>query len=337
MSAPSNRTDSSKALAKADPRDISIAGFTLHATGVNVTGKPALQEWRNAMQFVTRCTSASMWWHGDMLNFGYATYGELASQEEDDRYAYQTLRDAKWVAEAVPMSNRLDKLSWSHHREVAGLKPAEQKRWLVRAEKENMTRADLRKAIQDWEKKSAPPLPKGKFRVLYADPPWLYNDKCEPGCGAENHYQCMSIAELCAMPIKELCHENAVLFLWITSPLLFECAPVIVAWGFTYKASFCWDKIKHNLGHYNSVRHELLLICTKGSCLPDSEPDGEPVLIDSVQTIERTRHSVKPDKFYEIIERMYPSGPKLELFQRGKARKGWSNWGLEAEAAPTRR
>jgi N6-adenosine-specific RNA methylase IME4 len=71
--------------------------------------------------------------------------------------------------------------------------------------------------------------------------------------------------------------------------------------------------------------------------LPDSEPDGEPVLIDSVQTIERTRHSVKPDKFYEIIERMYPSGPKLELFQRGKARKGWSNWGLEAEAAPTRR
>ena len=34
-------------------------------------------------------------------------------------------------------------------------------------------------------------------------------------------------------------------------------------------ASFVWDKVKHNMGHYNSVRHELLLICVRGSCQPD--------------------------------------------------------------------
>jgi N6-adenosine-specific RNA methylase IME4 len=176
-------------------------------------------------------------------------------------------------------------------------------------------------------------LPDAKYRVIYADPPWSYNDKADAGSvqsgGAEMHYPSMSIDELCDLPVKEICEDNAVLFLWVTSPLLFECEPIIQMWGFTYKASFVWDKVKHNMGHYNSVRHEFLLVCTRGSCTPDVVE-----LFDSVQSIERTEHSTKPEEFRRIIETLYPHGKKLEMFARREV-DGWDTFGnqvIEATA-----
>ncbi len=172
----------------------------------------------------------------------------------------------------------------------------------------------------------APPLPKGKYNVIYADPPWMYSDKCDTGGvqkggGAHKHYPLMTITELCELDIDGLAADGAVLFLWVTSPLLAECFEVINAWGFKYKASFVWDKIKHNMGHYNSVRHEFLLICTKGSFMPENKK-----LYDSVVSVERSKHSEKPEKFREIIESLYPSGKKVELFAR-KQVKGWVSYG----------
>ena len=168
--------------------------------------------------------------------------------------------------------------------------------------------------------------PDGKYRVIYADPPWCYNDKRDGNTtGAEDHYPSMTIQELCELPVKELAEENAVLFLWVTSPMLEECFQVIKEWDFKYKTSFVWDKVKHNMGHYNSVRHEFLLICTKGSCLPDV-----PTLFDSVISIERSeRHSEKPEKFREIIDTLYPYGRRIELFARKKV-PNWDVWGNEA-------
>lgn len=170
-------------------------------------------------------------------------------------------------------------------------------------------------------------LPTDMFRVIYADPPWSYGNS---GSGldhygpAERHYPTMSIADLCAMPIKSITEDNAVLFLWVTSPLLDECWPVIKAWGFEYKTSFVWDKVKHNFGHYNSVRHEFLLVCTRGSCTPDVNK-----LFDSVQTIERTdTHSEKPDEFRGIIDTIYPNGKRIELFARTK-HDTWECYGNE--------
>ena len=171
------------------------------------------------------------------------------------------------------------------------------------------------------------PLPNGKYRIFYADPPWNYGNS---GSGldqygpAERHYPAMTIAELCAMDIKGIAGDDAVLFLWVTSPLLDECWPIIKAWGFNYKTSFVWDKVKHNFGHYNSVRHELLLVCTRGSCTPDAKE-----LIDSVVEVERSKaHSGKPERFREIIDQLYPHGKRIELFAR-KNTKGWEAYGNE--------
>jgi hypothetical protein len=128
-----------------------------------------------------------------------------------------------------------------------------------------------------------------KYRVIYADPPWSYGDKqnIEGLGGAVKHYPTMPLQDICALPVPAA--DNAVLFLWVTSPLLEDSFKVINAWGFKYKSSFVWDKVAHNMGHYNSVRHEFLLIATRGSCTPDV-----PKLLDSVVSIERTEHSRKP-------------------------------------------
>ena len=174
------------------------------------------------------------------------------------------------------------------------------------------------------KEKPTPELPKGKYKIIYADPPWQYateqHGKEKQETVLETHYPTMAIEDICRLPIENLTAGNAVLFLWTTSPKLFEAKLVIDAWGFEYKSSIIWDKIKHNVGYYVSVRHEFLLICTRGSCLPDSDR-----LIDSVVSIERTKHSEKPDIFYEIIEKMY-QGKKIELFAR-KKREGWDTWG----------
>ena len=170
-------------------------------------------------------------------------------------------------------------------------------------------------------------LPKGKHTVIYADPPWSYNDKCGEGAvqagGCERHYPSMSSTELKALDVPTLAADDSVLFLWATSPLLPDALSLASAWGFKYKASFVWDKVLHNMGHYNSVRHEFLLICTRGSCTPQVSQ-----LFDSVQSIERTKHSGKPAEFRQIIETLYPKGRKIELFARAKT-KGWKAWGNE--------
>jgi len=174
-------------------------------------------------------------------------------------------------------------------------------------------------------------LPDGKYVVLYADPPWSYHDKqsgsiSESYGAAEKHYPTMSLSQLKALPINELAADNSVLFLWSTAPLIEDALDLCRAWGFKYKAQFVWDKVHHNMGHYNSVRHELLLICTKGSCTPQNM-----TLHDSVQVIKKTReHSRKPEDFRNIIDDLYPNGNRIELFARGDVPDGWKAWGNES-------
>ena len=201
-----------------------------------------------------------------------------------------------------------------------------------KARKQEMKKLEYLKRVE--EKKEQPENRKvdilatdKKFRVIYADPCWSYNDKQETPMlgGASKHYETMTINQLAELPVNTITEKDAVLFLWVTSPLLEECFEVIKAWGFKYKTSFVWDKVKHNMGHYNSVRHELLLVATKGSCTPDKKK-----LYDSVQSIERNdRHSEKPKEFMDIIDDIYEYGDRLEMFARDAKKENWYVWGDE--------
>lgn len=180
--------------------------------------------------------------------------------------------------------------------------------------------------------KIEPPPLEGKYRVFYADPPWRYSNSGiinDDNYGhVERHYPSMTTFDLCQMgeQIRFVSEPNAVLFLWVPSPMLEDAFALIRAWGFQYKTSFVWDKVEHNFGYYNSVRHEFLLVCTRGSCTPDN-----PTLYDSVHTIPRSEeHSEKPEAFRRIIASLYPRGNRIELFAR-RAADGWERWGNECD------
>jgi len=182
-----------------------------------------------------------------------------------------------------------------------------------------------RKEIRETFEKQDVEIKDKKYRIIYADPPWKYgNAMPEYVTEPQDYYLLMNTEDICAMPIKDITEKDAVLFLWSTSPHLPEALEVAKAWGFTYKTTFIWDKIKHNMGHYNSVRHEILLVCTKGACTPDVKR-----LFDSVVSEERTEHSKKPNVFREIIETIYTYGNKIELFAREKP-EGWDVFGNQS-------
>jgi len=178
---------------------------------------------------------------------------------------------------------------------------------------------EMQKRIAASKPKPAPP--EGKYSVIYADPPWQYSNSGFT-TSAANQYQTMSTQEICELPIGELANENAVLFLWATSPMLEDALRVCKAWGFEYKTNFVWVKNHHTGGFYCYGQHELLFIATKGSMLPNSNG-----LRSSVISAPRREHSRKPDEVYDIIEAMY-DGPYIELFARTK-REGWAGWGID--------
>jgi N6-adenosine-specific RNA methylase IME4/ParB-like chromosome segregation protein Spo0J len=216
--------------------------------------------------------------------------------------------------------------------------PQEQQRELVaRGEKEILARAKELRADKAEKRRGerietirqasvgAEPLALGRrFPVIYADPPWQYDDANSRGA-AEDHYPTMPLVDICGLPITEHATDDAVLLLWATSALLPQAFEVMKAWGFEYRSSAVWVKSRQGLGHWFRVRHELLLVGVRGK-LPPPAPSSRP---DSVVLADLGEHSEKPEEFYALIERMWPELPRLELFARS-ARAGWERWGNQA-------
>ncbi|MDD2944159.1 MAG: MT-A70 family methyltransferase [bacterium] len=149
----------------------------------------------------------------------------------------------------------------------------------------------------------------GTFSVVYADPPWNYMGEMAVG------YPCMSVQEICDMPISEICADDAVVIMWCSSSLLPDALQVMNAWGFTFKTSAVWDKNVTGQGAYFRQAHEVLMIGIKGN-VPEVPYSARP---SSVLKYPRLEHSRKPLELYQLIDDMYPELNKIELFCRGGA------------------
>lgn len=178
------------------------------------------------------------------------------------------------------------------------------------------------------------------YKVIYADPAWTFRTfgSKNGGRSAENHYPCMSIKDICALPVADLAAPDSVLFLWVIDTHLFIAADVIKAWGFEFKTiGFHWPKLNKDrkrfftgMGFWTRANPELCLLCTKGSPKRIGKNvqrlitgEDEPYVVASV----RREHSRKPDEIYDRIESLV-EGPYTELFSR-TSRPGWADWGFE--------
>jgi N6-adenosine-specific RNA methylase IME4 len=169
-----------------------------------------------------------------------------------------------------------------------------------------------------------------RWPILLADPPWRYEHQLFSSTwkDIEDHYPTLALEEICALPVAEIASENALLFLWVPAPKLAESFKVIEAWGFDYRTGLVWVKHAIGMGNYVRQKHEHLLIARRGE-IPMPATADRPV---SVFEAPRREHSRKPEASYEMIEAMYPSLPRIELFAR-HARPGWAAWGNEVREA----
>lgn len=168
-----------------------------------------------------------------------------------------------------------------------------------------------------------------QFPIILADPPWKFssNSKAKPGKNPMRHYDVMTDAEICALPVRDFAAKDALLFMWTTAPMLARAMAIPAAWGFKYVSQVVWIKSRIGTGYWVRNRHELLLVC-KRVRFPLPKPCPFP---DSVITGQQREHSRKPDAVIGRIDAAWPDLPKLEMFARHSRGGQWSSWGNETE------
>lgn len=174
------------------------------------------------------------------------------------------------------------------------------------------------------------PFPDKKYKIIYADPPWTYEDtggkKSARGM-AKSFYDTMPIEEIKSLPVNQISDDSCFLFLWVTEPLLQEGLDVCKAWGFDYKNfGFVWRKLTNEgkefvgMGHYTRANPEYCILGVKGKV------DVKDHSIRKLQHYRVKEHSKKPDEIRNKIIQLCGDLPRIELFARTKVH-GWDVWG----------
>jgi N6-adenosine-specific RNA methylase IME4 len=180
--------------------------------------------------------------------------------------------------------------------------------------------------------------PNKKYNVVYADPPWTYSQKNVGRgnkSGAIDNYSLMTNEDIQSMPINDLTQDNAILFMWATTPLIDIGLNTISAWGFTYKTLIVWEK-KGLLGMGNWLRTqtEFILIGIKGKVKPFNHQER------NIYKHTICDHSAKPHFFRELVmklsDKSFTECRRLELFARTRVGmfgdyeyEGWDVFGNE--------
>lgn len=197
-------------------------------------------------------------------------------------------------------------------------------------------------------------LPRKRYGLLYVDIPRHFNvrsDETGLGRSPENHYPTMSFDDLLNLPIDTIAADDSILVFWSTGASVFDDIEIMAEWGFAalrprtglgklskpngialppvgagkYKSMQVWDKVRMGLGYWFRDRHEFILIGVRGNVVPPAPGTQD----ESLFSEPKGEHSAKPARVAEMIDRLWPNIPKIELFAR-TTRPGWDVWGLEA-------
>lgn len=312
------------------------SGFVLKAFDVTVLGKPDINMWAAAFEYAVCSEGSSPIWIGRLYNYadGRKDWIDKLQQALSDvgrPLSLKTLTNYGCLVNRVKPEALALAQSPRHAGAVQRLDPAEQITWLERSNVEGWDSDVLRDEIKASRRRtviSGQAQLEGRYRVIYADPPWTYREQTPGGSSAQNHYPGMTIEQLCDLPVRAHAMPNAVLHMWVTAPMLGENPgpfDVARAWGFEPKQQRIWHKLDSNTGgHYYTVDHEILLVCVRGLGTPDRP---SPRLSSVVRHKVDPQHSRKPAVFRSDIAKQW-DGPYLELFATERI-EGWVAFGNE--------
>ena len=159
------------------------AGVALTATSWCAQATMSFADWVEQGRRLGVIGRSAGWWIGDWLHYGNSVYGErYVRAARVTGYDTQTLMNMVYVASHIERSRRREKLSWSHHAEVVALEPAEQDRWLDRAEADRLSvrclREEIRRETRAVETARERTLEAAQSDVLHDD-----EVLCCPSCG----------------------------------------------------------------------------------------------------------------------------------------------------------
>ena len=176
----------------------------------------------------------------------------------------------------------------------------------------------------------------GGYQVLMIDPPWPQKKggkrAAYPNQGRDLDYSTMSMTEIFALldskifPLATPAHS---VFLWAIEKFLPETLASMADRGYKRHATLIWDK-ENGIAPAFTVRysHEYLAWFYKSPMVPVStEVRGK---IATVFREKPREHSRKPDTAYRIVERLYPSASRLDVFSR-QPRHGWDQFGDQVD------
>jgi len=184
-------------------------------------------------------------------------------------------------------------------------------------------------------RRSAQPAPT-EYEIIYADPPWSYDDKAKNRGGAERHYVTTENAVLERMNVPAA--KDSIMFMWATFPKMQEALDLMKAWGFEYKTvAFVWVKANTKatdspfwgMGRWTRANAEICLLGVRGKPKRKGKGVHQLIVEPEIVTDPIMRHSQKPACVRDKIVELMGDLPRLEMFARERT-EGWSVFGDQA-------
>jgi hypothetical protein len=126
-----------------------LPGFT--SMGFRPPAKMTLKQWSTAVKALSFYGKAISWAVGDIVSYGEDIFPEEHSQYLEEfltSYDHTKVSQCANVARKFPMTERHEKLSFSHHVAVMSLDLPAAHKWLNKAEKEGWGNRELRAALK---------------------------------------------------------------------------------------------------------------------------------------------------------------------------------------------
>lgn len=120
-----------------------------------------------------------------------------------------------------------------------------------------------------------------KFRIIVADPPWIFQDSLKMSNvkrGAEANYDVMTMKDIRELPIKRfISPQGSLLALWVPGSLLQDGMDTMKAWGFQQKQIYVWVKTKKNESISHDMRKSITKLASKVRKGVKKKSDGKPI------------------------------------------------------------
>lgn len=175
-----------------------------------------------------------------------------------------------------------------------------------------------------------------KVRVFVIDPAWRQRKgglrKSRGNQGRELDYVTMEVPEIFGLLDREifpLAEDDHCVFMWTIDRFLLECENEMEKRGYKRHCRMIWNKL-NGVAPAFTVRysHEYLIWFYRKRLPPIAgEQRGKFMTVFA----ERSRqHSRKPDFCYRMIDALYPSCGKMDVFSRER-RHGWRQFGNQTD------